>query len=380
VKNNLRWMFILTAVIYLSQGLGGLPSLAFTFYLKETLGFDEQKLMYIGSMIGLAWLVKPILGMIITSFLTKRAWIIISLLTTIAVSCAFGFVSSLPIVIGLMILLSTAGAFRDVATDGLSCVIGKKYDCTGKLQSVAWGAITVASILTGFVGGWLSEFIPFPTIYLTLIPFYVIILGVVSRFKEDTDDTPKVKLFEALKELAKDKNMLLVCVFLFLYSFSPSIGTPLFYIQRDVFGWSRTWIGMLGTIGAAASVLGTLWYYHYSKRLDLKLWLTVGVFINVVCTLCYLYFTPITCVIYDIVFSVISIIFTLLTLDFMARTTKPGMESISFALLCSITNLAGTCNGFVGGYLFPIVGLKWLIIISAFSSLLCLPLIRRLKV
>jgi hypothetical protein len=68
----------------------------------------------------------------------------------------------------------------------------------------------------------------------------------------------------------------------------------------------------------------------------------------------------------------------LMVMDFMARNTLPGLEATSFALLCSISNLALVASNLSGAWLLPIIGLKWLIIASAVTSFLCLPLIKRI--
>jgi hypothetical protein len=71
----------------------------------------------------------------------------------------------------------------------------------------------------------------------------------------------------------------------------------------------------------------------------------------------------------------------LITMTFLAESTIKGKEATSFALLCSVSNLAtGTASTLTGAWLFPVIGLKWLIVISAGASFLCLPLIKRLEI
>ena len=65
-------------------------------------------------------------------------------------------------------------------------------------------------------------------------------------------------------------------------------------------------------------------------------------------------------------------------MTFMAQSTIPGKEATSFALLCSVNNLAGTASSLSGAFLFPKIGLNWLIIVAALTSFLCLPLIKRI--
>ena len=381
MNKNLFQLYTLSALIYFAQGINGLPALSFFCYLKETLGFDVQKIMYITSLISLAWCAKPCGGWLIDFLgISKKIWIIWSIIISLVFTLLLGFISYLPFVIFCMFLISTSGAIRDIANDGQMCVMGKKYKCTGALQSLQWSSITVASILTGLLGGIIAEHFNYHIAYLLLVPFYVTMLFIALNYKEETLNTAsKLSFIDSMKNLFKDKNLLLVCIFLFLYNLSPSIGAPLQFIQLDTFKWSKTFIGLLGTIGAIASLGGTWLYWKFSKNLDLKLWLYRSIWLGAICTLGYLFYFPFTAVLYDIIFSITSMFFTLLVLDFMARESKTGYEALTFALLCSVTNLTSTLNGFIGGWLFPIVGLKVLIIISAFASFLCLPLISRLK-
>jgi predicted MFS family arabinose efflux permease len=234
--------------------------------------------------------------------------------------------------------------------------------------------------MTGFLGGYISEHRNYQVVYLILIPIYLLIIAIVMNYKDENVVTKSsINLLQTLKELFTDKRLLLVCLFLFLYKFSPGFGTPLTFIMRDTFHWSKQWLGTLDTISAAVGLLGAWAYFHYSKRLNLRKWLIASVFLGAVTTLAYLYFTPVTAIVYNVIFSVMGMFISLLILDFMARNTKVGLESTSFALLCSVSNLAATCNGFAGSYLFPIIGLQWLIIISAITSFACLPIIPFLK-
>jgi len=56
-----------------------------------------------------------------------------------------------------------------------------------------------------------------------------------------------------------------------------------------------------------------------------------------------------------------------------------GLEATSFALLCSISNLSGVVSNLSGAFLLPVVGLKWLIVLSAISSFFCLLLINKIE-
>jgi hypothetical protein len=108
--------------------------------------------------------------------------------------------------------------------------------------------------------------------------------------------------------------------------------------------------------------------------------LQCSVYLGAIVTLCYIYFTPVTAITYGILFATIGMFIHLMVMSFMAQSTIAGKEATSFALLCSISNLAGTASSLSGAFLFPKIGLTPLICLSALTSFLCLPLIKRLNI
>jgi hypothetical protein len=116
-----------------------------------------------------------------------------------------------------------------------------------------------------------------------------------------------------------------------------------------------------------------------SQRIKIKKWLYISVFLGAITTLSYLYYRPVTAVIYDVLYSLIGMFIFLMVMDFMARNTVPGLEATSFALLCSISNLALVASNLSGAFFLPLMGLKWLIILSSLTSFLCLFLINKIE-
>ncbi|MDP1853214.1 MAG: MFS transporter [Candidatus Omnitrophota bacterium] len=383
-KKNLFWLFALSSAVYFTQGIEGLPSQGLFYYFKETLGFSVEKIMKIESIITLAWLVKPLIGYVIDNFFNRKAWIFISLILSI-ITVLFLGLNSLPffILVSLILFNSTNAAFRDVAVDGIMCVEGKEHKLTGKIQSIQWISISVAGLITGVGGGYIAQKWGYKIGFLALIPVYILV-GLVAHFYRELHVAPKASgtkshLLADLKKLFSDKRLIIVALFIFLYRYSPSFGKPLFFIQLDTFKWGKLWIGALGTISTACGIIGSLLYYKFSTKINIKKWLFFSVFLGAVTTLSYLYYTPVTAVIYDVVYSFIGMFIFLMVMDFMAQNTAKGLEATSFALLCSVSNLALTASNLSGAYLLPILGLKWLIIISALTSFLCLPLIKKIE-
>ena len=381
-KFKIFWVFALSSAVYFTQGIEGLPSQGLFYYLKDTLNFSPQKIMVISSITTLAWLVKPVIGYLIDNFLNKKVWIYISLVLDIILVLVLGLLSlPLALLIAFLIMNSTDAAFRDVAVDGIMCVEGKKYNATGRIQSIQWISLSLALLLTGIGGGYIAERAGYKVAFLCLIPIYILVALPAIFYKEADAPVigPRSNLFSDLKKLFAHKKLLIVGLFIFLYKYSPSFGTPLFFIQRDEFRWSKIWIGSLSSISTVFGIIGSLLYYKFSTRINIKKWLFFSVFLGAVTTLCYLYYTPVTAVIYEIIFSLVGMFIFIMLLDFMARESISGLEATSFALLCSISNLALVTSNLSGAFLLPLVGLKWLIVLSALTSFLCLPLINKIE-
>jgi len=336
--------------------------------------------MFLGSLTTFAWLVKPLLGYLVDHAFSKRCWIFISLVLDIVFVLFLGLMH-MPLVflVVLLALNSSGAALRDVAVDGIMCVEGKKSQTTGKIQSIQWISILVAGLFTGIGGAFIAEKWDYKIGFLCLVPVYLLVGLPTFFYKEEPGEKRYTSLLADLKVLFSDKKILIIGLFIFLYKYSPSFGTPLFFLQRDAFKWGKMWIGTLGTISTVCGVAGSLLYYKFSQRINIKKWLYVSVFLGALTTLSYLYYTPVTAVVYDIVYSFLGMFIFLMVMDFMARHSVSGLEATSFALLCSINNLAGVSSNLSGAFLLPVVGLKWLIVLSAVTSFLCLPLIRRIE-
>jgi MFS family permease len=279
--------------------------------------------MIISTITVLFWLVKPLIGYVIDHFLSKKFWIFFALAFDIVLVLFIGL-NHLPIfvLITLLVLNSGNAAFRDVAVDGIMCVEGKKYSATGRIQSVQWISISVSGLLTGVLGGFIAEKWGYRAGYLMLAPVYLFV-GIPAYFYKEEKSPQEIKpattLVSDLKKLFTNRNLLIVALFIFLYKYSPSFGTPLFFIQRDEFKWSKIWIGWLSTISTIFGIMGSLLYYRFSTRINIKKWLFWSVFLGALTSLSYLYYTPVTAIMYDVVYNFVGMFIYLMVMDFMAR-------------------------------------------------------------
>ena len=386
MKNkNILYLYLLVASVFGIQSLEGLPGSAISFYFKETLHLNPSAMMYISAIISLVWFVKFIWGYLLDNVASTKFWMVLSILISLGTSLYFGLNQTiiLPLLIGLLLFNSWAEALRSTGAGGLTCSEGKCYNITGKLQSIREGSQIAVGNFTGVAGGFIAQYTSYHFGFLCLIPFYLVLLAVVLLYKPaDKICVEKLSVLDTIKSYKSvfaNKQFLWICLIVFLYNFNPSFGTPLFFKMRDTFHFSKLFFGVLDSLSAVTALLGVAFYFKFSKQLNVKNWIRNAIFIGASTSLAYLYFTPYTAVIYSLVFSIMGAFISLIILDFMAQSSIKGKEAVSFAVLCSITNLSGTCSLLTGAWLFPKIGLQPLIILSAVTSFVCLPFLRHLK-
>ncbi|MBU1124757.1 MAG: hypothetical protein KKC84_01910, partial [Candidatus Omnitrophica bacterium] len=188
MKKRIFWIYALSSAVYFTQGIEGLPSQGVFYYLKDTLKFPAEKIMYISTITVSAWLIKPFIGFLIDNLFSKKTWIYISLVLDILVVLVLGLVSlPLALIVVLLVSSSTNAAFRDVSVDGIMCVEGKRYNSTGKIQSVQWIAISVSGLITGVAGGFLAQKGGYRLAFLCLVPVYILVGLIAYLYKEDAN-------------------------------------------------------------------------------------------------------------------------------------------------------------------------------------------------
>lgn len=302
---------------------------------------------------------------------------------------------SLNILIGFLLLYAIGQAGDNVAVNGLIVEQGTKNNTVGKLQSIQWASLGIATIITGVVGGYISEHYDYHLAYLLIAVFPASIAALAFWLKEEpvsslssTNVNPELSIpqkskLEGIKEFfikLNNKQLIISTIFLFLFWFSPSIGTPLMDKMRGELHMTKIWIGWLDTISSIFGVIGAALYFKYNKTINVRRWLYYSVILNGVSTFAYLYLTPHTLLVYAVIFGFSGQFTHLLMLGIMAYTCPEGTEATTFALLTAIVNCASVLSNIVGAKLFTLFGYNGLVIVSGITTFLCLPFVPFLEV
>jgi predicted MFS family arabinose efflux permease len=131
-------------------------------------------------------------------------------------------------------------------------------------------------------------------------------------------------------------------------------------------------MGLLETLDSAGALAGALLFGRYAGRLSLSRWLTLSVVAGVAGTLAYLGLAGWwSAVALGVIVSLAGMVATLAILDLAARVVPAGAEGTLFALLMAVFNLGASGSTYLGGQLFDLVGLRWLIVVSAAATGAC---------
>ena len=153
-----------------------------------------------------------------------------------------------------MLLVPTIGvAFSDVVIDALMVEEGQPRGITGRLQGVQWAAIYAATILTGVLGGYLSQCIicselGYLIAGLCMVASFVLVLLVVREPRRDvlamtTCNAGGEKFSHATgRDLLKglgNPGILAIGAFIFLWNFNPFSSTRALHAHGRSHGVQR---------------------------------------------------------------------------------------------------------------------------------------------
>lgn len=390
-----RFSLYFSAVYFFSlNGLGALPNLSVTFLLKEKIHLTPSQAAYFQAVAAISWVIKPLWGYISDSFplfgYRRKSYLILMSLLVSAAWLGLAMMSSysVPALLILVTLAYSAYAFQDVVTDGLVVEVGQPENLTGRFQSIQWSAVYFAMMMTSLSGGVLADHarsgkLAFQTIFAIagIIPMIVFVLTffLIQEKPRRVSEPPKIDW----SSIFKNKKVWLLAAFLFLWTFSPSLNTPFLYYAVDKLKFDGTFFGILQAVAAGTAFVTSMIFAKWIDRIPVRKFMVTVVLIGVVFILSNLvYFVPaviqnpsgarMIALVTRVPFALFDALVILTLMNLAARISPQFAGGSIFALLMSFYNLGQVGSDILGGLLFGLVGLKWLIVISAAFSLLTL--------
>ena len=386
------------AVVYVVEGIGqarvGIIYQPLSFYLKEIGWTPLQVTAYFG-ILNLPWVIKPIFGLV-SDFIPlfgyrRKSYLIVA---SVCAAAAYGGIAQLsrPGDFAVLLLLTSfAMAIASTLCGALLAENGQSFRLSGAFVGQQWLWFYIAIMASSLVGGELIERLsPLSAMQVAagvagLAPLAVIYatLRLLSERRSRIQLLEMRLTTESIVAALRSSRLYLVALFLFLYSFAPGFGTPLYYFMTDELKFSQSYIGILGSIASAGWIAGALAHRWWLSRMSAKRLLYLSIVIGTLSAASFLLLGgPVSAAIVNFANGVALMIATIATLTLAADYCPPRAEGFAFAGLMSITNLADIFSSNVGAYLYDYVfdsKLAPLIVVSAATTAIAAVLVPLLR-
>lgn len=393
-------------LVYFVQGILGLARLAVSFFLKDELNLSPAQVSALLGIVAIPWMIKPVFGfisdglplfgyrrrpyLILSGVVGTASWLVLALYVHSA------WAATLTITVS-----SLAIAVSDVIVDSIVVERARSESVkdAGSLQSLCWGSTALGGLLTAYFSGFLLEHFSNRTVFeitatFPLIVSFVAGLIVESRVEQPAEWAIVWQQVKQLRQAVSQKSIWLPTAFLFLWQATPTADSAFFFFTTNELGFSPEFLGRVRLVTSVASLMGVWMFQRFFRTVPFRqifTWTTVISTVLGMTMLLLVTHTNRALGIDDHWFSLgDSLILTVMgqiaympVLVLAARLCPPGIEATLFALLMSITNLAGLLSYELGAGLTHWLGVTdtnferlWLlVIITNLTTLLPLPFV-----
>lgn len=364
-----RSLVLVFATLYFVQGIAeptaGLLAQPVRSLLRSW-GKDAGEIAAFMFLVAMPWNFKLVFGLL-TDFvpifrLRRKSYLILtSLLTLIGMGTAALYPlphGAMTLLFLLLILPCIGVAFSDVVTDAFMVDKGQPLGLTGRLQSAQWTAMHAAGLITGVLGGYLSQHglqrAGFAICAaLSLVTLYIAIVHVDEKAEHKVRPDHLRHALDTLRSAVTQRSVLVVASFLFLINFNPFSSDVLYVHMTKTLGYSEQFVGFTTTLSSVGSIVAGILYGLFAPRIPVRILVHGSIALMCLTSLIYLGLsTPAHAITISLVYGLVYMITTLIQLDLAARYCPPLAAGTIFALLMSLTNLGTSSGSVFGGWFY----------------------------
>jgi MFS family permease len=367
-RRAVRRLLLFFALVYLVEGVGqvgGLIAQPLTYYLKQGQGWSPLQVTAFLAIFNFPWIIKPVYGAFsdfVPLFGYRRKTYLIAA-NAVAIG-AFVWATQLTAPSDLVWALQLTAYAMAISSTVCGAVLvenGQRLGESGRFVNQQWLWFNVAAMVAAIVGGQLAHRLsPAGALHaaaaIVAVAPLAVLFGTVFLIDEKKArmDLPSLRArFAGLAAAFRKRELWLVAFFLFLYYFSPGLTTPLYYTMIDQLHFSQSYVGILGSIGAAGWVVGALLYGRLFDDFSTKRVLNLSIAFGTVATAAYLFlFNEASAAILSFASGFAAMLATVATVTLAADYCPPRSEGFTFAVMMSIINLATASADIVGSFLF----------------------------
>jgi MFS family permease len=375
------------AIVYVVEGIGqarvGIIFQPLNNYLK-VIGWTPVQVTAYLAILNFPWIIKPLFGLV-SDFIPlfgyrRKSYLIIASICAVG---AYAWIARLtePAEFALLLVLTSfAMATASTLCGALLAENGQSFRLSSTFVGQQWLWFYIAIMASSFIGGELIQRLP-PLSALqaaagvaAVAPIAVILasLFLLSERKSRANREEMQRTFQSVVTALKSAKLYLVALFLFLYSFAPGFGTPLYYFMTDELKFSQSYIGILGSIASAGWIAGALVHRYFLSKMSSKALLYLSIVLGTLAAASFLLLTDeVTAAIVNFANGAAMMIATIASLTLAADYCPKRSEGFAFAGLMSIMNLADVFSNNIGAFLYEHVfdsRLGPLIVVSAATT------------
>jgi MFS family permease len=375
------------AIVYVVEGIGqarvGIIFQPLNNYLK-VIGWTPVQVTAYLAILNFPWIIKPLFGLV-SDFIPlfgyrRKSYLIIASICAIG---AYAWIARLtePSEFALLLVLTSfAMATASTLCGALLAENGQSFRLSSTFVGQQWLWFYIAIMASSFIGGELIQRLP-PLSALqaaagvaAVAPIAVILasLFLLSERKSRANREEMQRTFRSVVTALKSAKLYLVALFLFLYSFAPGFGTPLYYFMTDELKFSQSYIGILGSIASAGWIAGALVHRYFLSKMSSKALLYLSIVLGTLAAASFLLLADeVTAAIVNFANGAAMMIATIASLTLAADYCPKRAEGFAFAGLMSIMNLADVFSNNIGAFLYEHVfdnRLGPLIVVSAATT------------
>lgn len=375
------------AIVYVVEGIGqarvGIIYQPLTHYLKD-IGWGPLQVTAYIAILNFPWIIKPVFGLVsdLVPLLgyRRKSYLILASLCAIA---AYGSIARLsePADFALPLLLTSyAMATASTLCGALLAENGQAFRLSSTFVSQQWLWFYIAIMASSLLGGELVDHLSSLSALqvaagaAAIAPIAVIVAS-LFLLRERKVAISRREMQEALQSIVaalRSARLYLVAFFLFLYTFAPGFGTPLYYFMTDELKFSQSYIGLLGAIASAGWIAGALLYRWFLARLASKTLLYLSIVLGTLSAASFMMLSgEVSAAIVNFANGIAMMIATIAALSLAADVCPRRAEGFAFAGLMSVTNLAELVANNIGAFLYEHVfdsRLGPLILVSAATT------------
>lgn len=334
-------------------------------------GEGNARIATFSALLAIPWSLKPLYGLL-SDFVPigasrRRSYLLLAAIASMTGLSTVYLAPQLartPLsLLSFLLAPTVAVAFSDVVADALLVEKAQPRNLTGVLQSVQWGCLYGATILTGTLGGYLSqhhlESLGFLICAaLAAVTFAVALFGVheaPSRLRP-----ARAEVISALRRAARTPGLAGVAAFLFLWNFNPFSNAVLYLHMTRGLGFSEQFYGHTVSILAVSSMAACVAYGLLSRRVPMYWLVRASILLGITSTLAYAFLNGrASAVAITVAVGLTYMTATLIQLDLAARICSVEVAGTVFATLMALENLANASSTALGGWLYERADALW---------------------